>query len=64
MTVSVMLSRRELENTRVDLRRWSEQLLEISAELSTLVHDLDRRQDNGGNGGAEDAEGEPGREGR
>ncbi len=55
------LSRRDLENTRVDLRRWSEQLIAISGELTALVEELSN--DNGGNGGgagAGQAE-EPGR---
>jgi hypothetical protein len=34
------LSRRELESTRVDLRQWSQRLLQISGELTTLAQTL------------------------
>lgn len=43
------LSQRELADTRADLRRWSQQLLEISGELTAMVDDLTN-----GNGGDED----------
>jgi hypothetical protein len=44
------LSRRELESTKLDLRQWSQRLLEISQELTALAADLGRT-DNGGDNG-------------
>lgn len=47
--MSAMLSRRELEATRADLRRWSKQLLTISSELTEMVNEIGENG-NGGNG--------------
>ena len=67
MSAMRRLSRWDLENTRVDLRRWSQQLLDISGQLTELVHDLGQARpgdtDGGaGDGGACEAD-EPGRGG-
>lgn len=34
-------SRREIEDTRVDLRRWSQQLLQLSAEVAERADELE-----------------------
>jgi len=48
-----MVSRRELENTRIDLRRWSKQLLELSAEVAERANELETAGQKGETGGAE-----------
>ena len=50
--MSAMLSRRELDATRADLRRWSKQLLTISSELTEMVNEIGEN----GNGGNEDGD--------
>lgn len=50
------LSRRELESTKVDLRRWSQRLVQISEELTALSADLGRARDEDARGDDGDAD--------